>query len=549
MWWYISTEASYQLNFNVSFSTTRSDVLIHLSQWQYWWWFWFAFLWSFYYILLSRIVRFRTLKMKPKIVTSYRPHGKWGDFLAAIIPAIWCINILTNSNFILRLMEWQSESSLFVVRVRARQWYWIYKFEMKNLIDIISTPKNVGRNKWFFSNFGDLQYSDSYMHLLQLRFKSRLVKNHWMGVLSKISQNDQNNVLGLRESPSQSYNLLNTEDKQNMFVDNFYFFNTKLNKTSWLTKVSESSSLFNINQQSKLLLDNFNILENFKTNLNINSNLFSYLLNNFEQKNSDVYYPDVDSSSRIVKRGLGVNLPIRLIKYPLILNGEGNLSDNKNLDLFKVLFNSGKSELKVKPLNDVFFYTIKQNKYKRRTSIPISYKYERNFLNEKTNKISYQGRVTLLNNSLFNDYLGNSEDVYNLMKKNKKNNELIPVTLAKRMLRTKRTLVLPAHVNITIITNSFDVVHSWFIPGLGVKLDCVPGRSTHHTLYIDNVGFYYGQCAEVCGRYHHHMPIRVCALPFEHFLLWWNVFGLPRILFTNNQHRFQSNYGFRKFLW
>lgn len=549
MWGYISTEASYQLNFNVSFSTTRSDVLIHLSQWQYWWWFWFAFLWSFYYILLSRIVRFRTLKMKPKIVTSYRPHGKWGDFLAAIIPAIWCINILTNSNFILRLMEWQSESSLFVVRVRARQWYWIYKFEMKNLIDIISTPKNVGRNKWFFSNFGDLQYSDSYMHLLQLRFKSRLVKNHWMGVLSKISQNDQNNVLGLRESPSQSYNLLNTEDKQNMFVDNFYFFNTKLNKTSWLTKVSESSSLFNINQQSKLLLDNFNILENFKTNLNINSNLFSYLLNNFEQKNSDVYYPDVDSSSRIVKRGLGVNLPIRLIKYPLILNGEGNLSDNKNLDLFKVLFNSGKSELKVKPLNDVFFYTIKQNKYKRRTSIPISYKYERNFLNEKTNKISYQGRVTLLNNSLFNDYLGNSEDVYNLMKKNKKNNELIPVTLAKRMLRTKRTLVLPAHVNITIITNSFDVVHSWFIPGLGVKLDCVPGRSTHHTLYIDNVGFYYGQCAEVCGRYHHHMPIRVCALPFEHFLLWWNVFGLPRILFTNNQHRFQSNYGFRKFLW
>ena len=355
MWGYISTEASYQLNFNVSFSTTRSDVLIHLSQWQYWWWFWFAFLWSFYYILLSRIVRFRTLKMKPKIVTSYRPHGKWGDFLAAVIPAIWCINILTNSNFILRLMEWQSESSLFVVRVRARQWYWIYKFEMKNLIDIISTPKNVGRNKWFFSNFGDLQYSDSYMHLLQLRFKSRLVKNHWMGVLSKISQNDQNNVLGLRESPSQSYNLLNTEDKQNMFIDNFYFFNTKLNKTSWLTKVSDSSSLFNINQQSRLLLDNFNILENFKTNLNINSNLFSYLLNNFEQKNSDVYYPDVDSSSRIVKRGLGVNLPIRLIKYPLILNGEGNLSDNKNLDLFKVSFNSGKSELKVKPLNDVFF--------------------------------------------------------------------------------------------------------------------------------------------------------------------------------------------------
>jgi heme/copper-type cytochrome/quinol oxidase subunit 2 len=59
------------------------------------------------------------------------------------------------------------------------------------------------------------------------------------------------------------------------------------------------------------------------------------------------------------------------------------------------------------------------------------------------------------------------------------------------MLRTRRTLVLPAHVNITAITNSYDVIHSWFIPGLGLKMDCIPGRATHHTFYIDNVGFYY----------------------------------------------------------
>lgn len=95
----------------------------------------------------------------------------------------------------------------------------------------------------------------------------------------------------------------------------------------------------------------------------------------------------------------------------------------------------------------------------------------------------------------------------------------MPVNLARRLLRTKRILVLPAHVNITVVTNSNDVVHSWFIPGLGIKLDCVPGRSTHHTFYIDNVGLYYGQCAEICGRYHHHMPIRLCALPFEQFLV------------------------------
>jgi cytochrome c oxidase subunit 2 len=71
-------------------------------------------------------------------------------------------------------------------------------------------------------------------------------------------------------------------------------------------------------------------------------------------------------------------------------------------------------------------------------------------------------------------------------------------------------------------------------------MDCVPGRSTHHSLYIDNIGFYYGQCAEICGRYHHHMPIRLCALPFQHFVVWWKSKGLARLNRTSeiNRNRF-----------
>ena len=42
---------------------------------------------------------------------------------------------------------------------------------------------------------------------------------------------------------------------------------------------------------------------------------------------------------------------------------------------------------------------------------------------------------------------------------------------------------------------------------------------THLNFLADNVGFYYGQCAEICGRYHHHMPIRLCVLPYEQFLV------------------------------
>jgi hypothetical protein len=94
----------------------------------------------------------------------------------------------------------------------------------------------------------------------------------------------------------------------------------------------------------------------------------------------------------------------------------------------------------------------------------------------------------------------------------------------QRLLHVDNLLILPTHTNLTIITNSYDVVHSWFVPGLGLKMDCVPGRSTHHSLYIRTPGFYYGQCAEICGRLHHHMPIKVCFLPLDHFFVWWNHF-------------------------
>jgi len=57
------------------------------------------------------------------------------------------MNILINSNFILKLIEWQSESSLFTLRVRAKQWYWVYKLDLRNIADIFSAPRNLGRNK------------------------------------------------------------------------------------------------------------------------------------------------------------------------------------------------------------------------------------------------------------------------------------------------------------------------------------------------------------------------------------------------------------------
>lgn len=91
----------------------------------------------------------------------------------------------------------------------------------------------------------------------------------------------------------------------------------------------------------------------------------------------------------------------------------------------------------------------------------------------------------------------------------------------KRLLWVHRQIILPVLVSITVITNSYDVIHSWFVPGLGLKMDCVPGRSTHHTIHIEKLGYYYGQCAEVCGRRHHHMPIKILAVPYKYYIWWY----------------------------
>ena len=545
MWGQISTEASYQYNFNTTFSTTRSDVLVHLAQWQYWWWFWFAFVWSLYYFIFLRIFRYRSLKMRPKIVTSFRPHGKWGDFLAAIIPTLWCLNILTNSNFILRLIEWQNESSLFTIRVRARQWYWVYKYELKTFTDVLSAPKNVGSNKWVLNFFGDLETSDDYLHVLQLRRNNKWVKNYWSTLVQKLSDTKNINSYYSFEKVNESKNFRQFNQNFSLFtVKSIDFFNFKpisynyfgFFKNSLINDFSVNSIFFFFNFSDSNFF-NFGF-KNFSIN-SIFYSFFSGFSKNYSVSNR--FFSDFSEISRFVKKTQGVKLPFRLVKN--FLSMENDLFQNEFF--FKNSFGSGVSSLEEKNFSNSYFLVLKQKKYTRKDDIrPVTYDAEAN-----GKAIKYTGRSILLNNSIFDEYLNDSNIAYRLLKKNKKRTEMIPTTLAKRILRTKRTMILPAHTNITLITNSFDIVHSWYIPGLGIKLDCVPGRSTHHTFYVDNVGFYFGQCAEICGRYHHHMPIRLCALPFEHFLVWWNVFGLSKLATINKKNYQKFLFVNSKYVW
>ncbi len=856
-------EISYQNNFNMTFTNNKSDILIHITQWQYWWWFWFTFLWSLYYLLCIRIIRRRTLKFNPRIASTLRPHGKWGDLLTAFIPVTWCLNILYNSSFILKLIEWQSEFSLLTLRVRGKQWYWVYKFDLRTLTDVFVTPKNIGHNKWQLRAVNDVESSEDYTQILRYRTQNKWVRKYWKDLLDKSSRikasqsvvpeelykldfinsfkkynesqhildnscffsqkdwyslvnNSSTNNLNLLLDPSKTFylnsflktylfkqkslnvldiyltdlqvydvfftdilsenknsykvvddltlskhafvqylniyrdiyenlinleipyqtlnkeyfgfNLLNSQwnvlkifsnwvNNTNSF-EHFNFFQklvSSLDAGTFTPRVNPSheftcftafnnqqnhlkllsisddktiynnltntlfldlyfknpnnymhdsfdmnsyivrclryddciGSIFDTNLQKRLYngyyinsnLSNFyerllhnpielynftknfglnlisykntflgkNFIENnnyFSTDLSFtdhvnkqtsiltNNNLFfsesdllsyfffkkkpvnsnniytnnvksselylnkkklkfylskikkiktiknsTFFLNNKINENKFLNYSDFVEDSRWMKRSIGNNNPFRCIKLPL----PDNLSQSSDIDLFRFRFYSHEPKLKHKPEPMTAHLNIKQKRYNPRTRIkPQSF--------VKDDGKVYSGNPFLKSRTILEENFSEPTKQYKLFKKAKNRSENFKITTWNRLLRTKRILVLPAHVNITVITNSYDVVHSWHIPGLGLKMDCLPGRATHHTLYIDNVGLYFGQCAEICGRYHHHMPIRLCALPFEHFLVWWHCFGLPRLLFMRDD-LVNKSYSWKKFSW
>nr|YP_009112281.1 cytochrome c oxidase subunit II [Atlantoraja castelnaui]AEL97119.1 cytochrome c oxidase subunit 2 [Atlantoraja castelnaui]AIY61403.1 cytochrome c oxidase subunit II [Atlantoraja castelnaui] len=89
-----------------------------------------------------------------------------------------------------------------------------------------------------------------------------------------------------------------------------------------------------------------------------------------------------------------------------------------------------------------------------------------------------------------------------------------------RLLETDHRMVVPMESPIRVLVTAEDVLHSWAVPALGVKMDAVPGRLNQTAFIISRPGVYYGQCSEICGANHSFMPITVEAVPLEHFENW-----------------------------
>nr|YP_009995443.1 cytochrome c oxidase subunit II [Ochthebius nobilis]QNP09872.1 cytochrome c oxidase subunit 2 [Ochthebius nobilis] len=89
-----------------------------------------------------------------------------------------------------------------------------------------------------------------------------------------------------------------------------------------------------------------------------------------------------------------------------------------------------------------------------------------------------------------------------------------------RLLDVDNRIVLPYNSQIRMMVTSADVLHSWTIPSLSVKIDATPGRLNQINFFMNRAGLFFGQCSEICGANHSFMPIVLESISPKFFIKW-----------------------------
>nr|NP_569062.1 cytochrome c oxidase subunit II [Crioceris duodecimpunctata]AAL67863.1 cytochrome c oxidase subunit II [Crioceris duodecimpunctata] len=89
-----------------------------------------------------------------------------------------------------------------------------------------------------------------------------------------------------------------------------------------------------------------------------------------------------------------------------------------------------------------------------------------------------------------------------------------------RLLDVDNRVILPYESQIRMLVTAAEVIHSWTIPTLGVKIDGTPGRLNQISFSINRAGLFYGQCSEICGANHSFMPIVIESISPNYFIKW-----------------------------
>jgi len=89
-----------------------------------------------------------------------------------------------------------------------------------------------------------------------------------------------------------------------------------------------------------------------------------------------------------------------------------------------------------------------------------------------------------------------------------------------RLLGTDNPIYVPVNKVIEVETVGADVIHSWAMPQMGVKMDAVPGRINKTWFKPTQTGVFYGQCSELCGARHAYMPIELHVVSEAEYTAW-----------------------------
>lgn len=98
---------------------------------------------------------------------------------------------------------------------------------------------------------------------------------------------------------------------------------------------------------------------------------------------------------------------------------------------------------------------------------------------------------------------------------------------------TANEVHLPVGKKLIIELHSADVIHSWWVPELGNKMDLVPGRTNYLTLTIDKPATYAGVCSEFCGAQHAWMRLYIVAQEPASYAAWAAANGQPVAAITD----------------
>nr|YP_009353057.1 cytochrome c oxidase subunit 2 [Sargassum spinuligerum]AMO66432.1 cytochrome c oxidase subunit 2 [Sargassum spinuligerum] len=215
----------------------------------------------------------------------------------------------------------------------------------------------------------------------------------------------------------------------------------------------------------------------------------------------------------------GINRSYNGIKEVLDVFGEKHLASNQTnllLDILQMLKDTVYTldETDINKLRH-FLYKLLITIIEEDSSIHQILKEEINFILDLIKEPSGDGEGSERQRINFDSYLIGEEDL------------IIPEphSVGKagkvfRLLEVDNRLFVPINTHIRVLVTSADVLHSWAVPSLGIKVDACPGRLNQVFLFVKREGVFYGQCSEICGVNHGFMPIVVQAVNQDDYLTW-----------------------------